>query len=156
MPFIIIGALVSLGSVVETVEWGPFGVGMGIFGFGMLMFILAKYFTAARKISYKIDQEGIILKSTRGGTKQIPHSEIETVNLLIEKQAEEVLYKMRLKLEEKNAAIMRGEEEAKSPLGRMGSPKDIAKLVAFLASDENKFISGAIISVDGASTQSLL
>lgn len=50
---------------------------------------------------------------------------------------------------------MRKEEEAKSPLERMCSPKDIAKLTAFLVSDENQFISGAIISVDGSTTRTI-
>lgn len=52
--------------------------------------------------------------------------------------------------------IMRKEEEAKSPLKKMGSPKSIAKLVAFLASEENCFISGASITHDGATTRTLL
>lgn len=63
----------------------------------------------------------------------------------------------RLKVNIQEAATaMRKEEEVKSPLKRMGSPKDVAKLVAFLASDENQFISGAIISVDGSTTRTLL
>lgn len=35
------------------------------------------------------------------------------------------------------------------PLQRMGSPKDIANLVAFLASDKANYITGQIIQVDG-------
>lgn len=35
------------------------------------------------------------------------------------------------------------------PLQRMGSPKDIANLVAFLASDKADYITGQIIQVDG-------
>lgn len=57
---------------------------------------------------------------------------------------------------EEAATIMRKEEEAKSPLKRMGSPKNVAKLVAFLASDENQFISGASIPHDGATTRTIL
>lgn len=53
------------------------------------------------------------------------------------------------------AAMMRKEEEAKSPLGRMGNAKSVAKLTAFLASDENQFISGASIPHDGATTRTL-
>lgn len=56
---------------------------------------------------------------------------------------------------QESAIAMRKNEEAKSPLKRMGSPKDVAKLIAFLASDENQFISGAIIPVDGATTRTL-
>lgn len=36
------------------------------------------------------------------------------------------------------------------PLGRMGEPEDIANAFAFLASDQASFITGAILSVDGA------
>jgi NAD(P)-dependent dehydrogenase (short-subunit alcohol dehydrogenase family) len=38
------------------------------------------------------------------------------------------------------------------PLGRMGEPEDVAKLVTFLASDDSSFISGAAIPIDGAMT----
>lgn len=40
----------------------------------------------------------------------------------------------------------------KTPLGRLGTPEDIANAYAFLASDEASFISGSVISVDGAVT----
>jgi 3-oxoacyl-[acyl-carrier protein] reductase/7-alpha-hydroxysteroid dehydrogenase len=36
------------------------------------------------------------------------------------------------------------------PLGRMGEPEDIANAFVFLASDKASFITGAILSVDGA------
>jgi 3-oxoacyl-[acyl-carrier protein] reductase len=38
---------------------------------------------------------------------------------------------------------------AKTPLGRLGAPADIANAYAFLASDEASFITGAVLSVDG-------
>jgi 3-oxoacyl-[acyl-carrier protein] reductase len=37
----------------------------------------------------------------------------------------------------------------RTPLGRMGTPEDIANAYAWLASDEASFVSGAVISVDG-------
>jgi len=37
----------------------------------------------------------------------------------------------------------------KTPLGRLGTPEDIANAYCFLASDEASFINGAVISVDG-------
>jgi glucose 1-dehydrogenase len=37
----------------------------------------------------------------------------------------------------------------KIPLGRLGSPEDVADLVAFLASDEASYITGATFVVDG-------
>ncbi|SMD37943.1 3-oxoacyl-[acyl-carrier-protein] reductase [Reichenbachiella faecimaris] len=41
---------------------------------------------------------------------------------------------------------------SKTPLGRLGEPDDIADAYAFLASDEASFISGSVLSVDGAVT----
>ncbi|WP_441247897.1 SDR family NAD(P)-dependent oxidoreductase [Kitasatospora sp. McL0602] len=43
-------------------------------------------------------------------------------------------------------------DAADRPLGRIGQPQDIARTVAFLASDAAAFVSGAVIAVDGAGT----
>lgn len=40
---------------------------------------------------------------------------------------------------------------AQSPLGRIGRPDEIASLVAFLASDNTEYLTGAIIDANGAS-----
>jgi NAD(P)-dependent dehydrogenase (short-subunit alcohol dehydrogenase family) len=39
--------------------------------------------------------------------------------------------------------------EAMHPLGRLGEPEEVAKAIAFLASDDASFITGAILPVDG-------
>lgn len=39
--------------------------------------------------------------------------------------------------------------KSKSPLGDLGYPEDIANAYAFLASDEARFITGTVLSVDG-------
>jgi len=41
------------------------------------------------------------------------------------------------------------ELESRTPLGRMGSPDDVANAYLFLASDEAAFINGVTLSVDG-------
>lgn len=42
--------------------------------------------------------------------------------------------------------------DAATPLRRQGTPEDIASLIAFLASDESSFITGAILAIDGGRT----
>lgn len=52
---------------------------------------------------------------------------------------------MVMKMPEKVISMM----EAKAPLGKLGEPEDIANAYAFLASDEAKFITGAVLEVTG-------
>jgi len=42
-----------------------------------------------------------------------------------------------------------GDLEKKTPLGRLGTPEDIANAYLFLASDEAAFITGSVLAVDG-------
>jgi NAD(P)-dependent dehydrogenase (short-subunit alcohol dehydrogenase family) len=49
----------------------------------------------------------------------------------------------------RSTAEVRAERDARVPLGRMGMAWDTAYAALFLASDEAKFISGAILPVDG-------
>ena len=37
-----------------------------------------------------------------------------------------------------------------TPLGRLGTPEDIAHAVAYLASDKAGFVTGQVLAVDGA------
>ena len=55
--------------------------------------------------------------------------------------ATEMAKQMPPKILESNAAH--------TPLGRMGEPDDVANAYVFLASDAAKFVSGAVLSVDG-------
>ena len=43
----------------------------------------------------------------------------------------------------------RREIDARIPIGRFGQPEEIADVVAFLASDDARYITGAVIPVDG-------
>jgi NAD(P)-dependent dehydrogenase (short-subunit alcohol dehydrogenase family) len=60
--------------------------------------------------------------------------------------------RMREALEQEadRAGLPRAAERAKTiPLGRAGTPEDVAKLVAFLASDEAGYVTGAAYDVTG-------
>lgn len=51
---------------------------------------------------------------------------------------------------------IREARESKVPLGRLGTPEDIASLVSFLASSESSYITGQNILVDGGVTMSMI
>jgi NAD(P)-dependent dehydrogenase (short-subunit alcohol dehydrogenase family) len=42
-----------------------------------------------------------------------------------------------------------------NPVGRIGSPEDIGRAVAWLADPRTTFVSGAVVTVDGAQTAAL-
>jgi meso-butanediol dehydrogenase / (S,S)-butanediol dehydrogenase / diacetyl reductase len=42
--------------------------------------------------------------------------------------------------------------EARQPLGRLGTPEEIAAGILFLASDESRFATGSILTIDGGMT----
>ncbi|MCB0092973.1 MAG: SDR family oxidoreductase, partial [Caldilineaceae bacterium] len=44
---------------------------------------------------------------------------------------------------------LRGEWAAAHPIGRIGTPADIAKAMLFLASDDASFMTGSYVNVDG-------
>jgi 3-oxoacyl-[acyl-carrier protein] reductase len=49
--------------------------------------------------------------------------------------------------------IIEKRESEKSPIGRMGTHREIAEQVVMLASDKNSYMTGEIINVDGGSTR---
>lgn len=54
-------------------------------------------------------------------------------------------------MQHRSAEFIRSMEEA-VPLGRLGTPRDVANAVLFLASDEASYITGTTIIVDGGQT----
>jgi NAD(P)-dependent dehydrogenase (short-subunit alcohol dehydrogenase family) len=47
------------------------------------------------------------------------------------------------------AQLLREHLESRVPAGRLGTPGEVAGLVAFLASDEARFITGEVVRIDG-------
>jgi NAD(P)-dependent dehydrogenase (short-subunit alcohol dehydrogenase family) len=49
----------------------------------------------------------------------------------------------------KRAFLLRNSISSSVPLGRLGTPDEIAKAVLFLASDDRSFVTGTELFVDG-------
>lgn len=69
------------------------------------------------------------------------------VNAVSPGYIETALTKRMLSLEKYRAAIL-----ARTPAGRLGEPEDVARVVAFLLSEDARFVSGQILPVDGGVT----
>lgn len=51
---------------------------------------------------------------------------------------------------------LRAEDHAQHPSGRVGKPEDIARICLFLCQDENDFINGENITIDGGMTKKMI
>jgi NAD(P)-dependent dehydrogenase (short-subunit alcohol dehydrogenase family) len=62
-------------------------------------------------------------------------------------------YKSELGLTDEQIEVFKEQAAATTPLGRTGTPDEIAKSVVFLASDDASFINGVELFVDGGAAQ---
>lgn len=62
-------------------------------------------------------------------------------------------YKSELGLTDEQIEGFKDQASANTPLGRTGTPDEIAKAVVFLASDDSSFVNGVELFVDGGAAQ---
>jgi NAD(P)-dependent dehydrogenase (short-subunit alcohol dehydrogenase family) len=62
-------------------------------------------------------------------------------------------YKTELGLTDEQLVEFKAQAAATTPLGRTGTPEEIAKAVLFLASDDSSFVNGIELFVDGGAAQ---
>ena len=62
-------------------------------------------------------------------------------------------YENHLKLNDEQIQGIRAHAAQTTPLGRDGSPDEIAKVVTFLASDDSSYMTGTELFVDGGFSQ---
>ncbi|MBN4005228.1 glucose 1-dehydrogenase [Nostoc sp. LPT] len=62
-------------------------------------------------------------------------------------------YKTELGMSDEQIEQMKADTATTTPLGRPGTPDEIAKAVSFLASDESSYITGIELFVDGGTAQ---
>jgi len=75
------------------------------------------------------------------------------VNIVVPGVVVTPAYKSELKLTDEQIDNFTAQMSAVTPLGRAGTPDEIAKAVSFLASDDASYITGAELFVDGGRTQ---
>lgn len=86
------------------------------------------------------------------GSNNILINAICPTNVDWEEMSKERARKEKTSAEEAWKAI-KTEEESRSPIGLAGTPEDVANLVAYLASDKAKYLTGHIYNVDGGITK---
>ena len=62
-------------------------------------------------------------------------------------------YKTELGMTDEQITEFEAQAAATTPLGRAGTPDEIAKAVVFLASDDSSYVTGADLFVDGGAAQ---
>lgn len=75
------------------------------------------------------------------------------VNIVVPGVVVTPAFKTELKLTDGQIEDFLAQTSAVTPMGRAGTPDEIAKAVSFLASDDASYVTGAELIVDGGRTQ---
>jgi 3-oxoacyl-[acyl-carrier protein] reductase len=111
-------------------------------GFGLSVATWAGVIGLAKTLSLELAKDRITINTICPGLIDTPR-----LSTVFTKRAEQENRDPRTVLEEVTQSV---------PIGRLGTPEDIAALVALLVSPFGSFITGTTIQVDGGARQSLL
>jgi 3-oxoacyl-[acyl-carrier protein] reductase len=111
-------------------------------GFGLSVATWAGVIGLAKTLSLELARDRITINTICPGLIDTPR-----LSTVFTKRAEQENRDPRTVLEEVMQSV---------PIGRLGTPEDIAALVALLVSPFGSFITGTTIQVDGGARQSLL
>jgi NAD(P)-dependent dehydrogenase (short-subunit alcohol dehydrogenase family) len=107
-------------------------------------------FVAGENNAVYTSSKGAVLQFTRALALELASRAIR-VNAVCPGVIDTPLTDLFLEAAEDPVALRR-EYEAASPLLRMGTAREVANCVLFLASDESSFVTGSALTVDGATT----
>lgn len=103
------------------------------------------HFAAPNLASYAASKGGVAMLTRVMAMELTPRG--IRVNAVSPGYIETALTKQMFSIASYRAAIL-----ARTPAGRLGEPEDVARVVAFLLSDDARFVSGQILPVDGGLT----
>ncbi len=98
------------------------------------------------RVAYSAAKTGVVGATRALALDLAPHG--ITVNAVAPSLIETDLTRERMRAD----ASYREEELARTPLGRLGTPEDVAAAVVFLASSGAAFITGQTLAVDGGTS----
>ncbi|MBI4638527.1 MAG: SDR family oxidoreductase [Candidatus Rokubacteria bacterium] len=111
-------------------------------GFGLSVATWAGVIGLAKTLSLELAKDRITINTICPGLIDTPR--LSTV------------FTRRAEQEDRDPSVVVEEVKQSVPIGRLGTPEDIAALVALLVSPLGSFITGTTIQVDGGGRQSLL
>ncbi|MDW5595525.1 SDR family oxidoreductase, partial [Conexibacter stalactiti] len=117
-------AMAAAGTGGRIVNWSSNNAAGGTAGFSAYAASKAAMEAFSRSLALELGPDGITVNTIRPGSVRTP-----MLGALTQREVDE--------------------ENARIPLGRFGAPEDAAGLVAFLASDDAAWITGADIALDG-------
>jgi NAD(P)-dependent dehydrogenase (short-subunit alcohol dehydrogenase family) len=133
--FTVQGALALMGNGSSIIITGSMSSVQGVAAFGVCAATKAALRSFVRTWSVELRERQIRVNVVSPGTIVTPG------------------YKHQLGLNDEQIAALVAQASAAAPLGRPGTPDEVAKAVVFLACDDSSYITGIELFVDGGTAQ---